>query len=425
MLGGSRGWRLATLTAGLSGLYFAQGLVSGTTETWVGAMAQRGVELEAQAGLLAWAALPWLLKVGWAVGWDLLAPPGSRRREPLLFVLQLGLAAAFVGLGGSTSSGHLPLVFFALNLVASMQDVGTDAYAVDAIPEGRRGLVNACMAAARSVGANVIGAGVLVAWWTADGNEGAGARTATICAVLGLSALVLRASVGDRSHAEHGALPASETPSLPTPAPRLARLRALSALVSTPRARMALVLALLVLAGDGLSSAVSADFLFKRAGWTLEAYVQQLRPLAGACGLLGFALAAVLVDRVASLRALSLGALALGASWALMALAPSLWTRPETIFALAVVEGFAQSLVLVAAYAFLMGVAAPSVRATHFVIYMALLNLPRLAGPLLAPEIFGLGGYAGVWAAAAALELLLFVLAWWGWRRGWSAASHE
>ena len=419
---GSRGLRLAALTAGLSGLYLAQGVVTGATETMVGLLARDGVQLAAQTGLLAWAALPWVLKLGWGLAWDFFAPPRSSRRDLILFGVQLAVAACVYGLGRPDGSGGLPLVFFALNTFASMQDVGTDAYAVDAIPKQRRALVNAFMAAARAVGATVIGASVFLGWFAAHGSSGAANRAALVCAALAFCVVGLRVwPKSDAAGPESGEAPAANSSSAEVPPG--SRWEAMASLVTRRESRFALLLTALIFAGDGLTSAVSFDFLLKAAHWTLEDLVGRLRPVGAISGLVGFALAAALVDRLGHLRGLASGALLLSFGWGTMALASGLWTSPSTVLTLAVVEGLGQSLVVVSAYAFLMGVAVPRVRATHFVVYMTVLNLPRVLGPLAAPSLFEHGGYAGVWFAAASLEIALVVLAGWGWRRGYGRTA--
>jgi MFS family permease len=167
----------------------------------------------------------------------------------------------------------------------------------------------------------------------------------------------------------------------------------------------------LTLLGDGLSGAVASEFLIGAAGWSLEQLANQLGPMQAAAELLGFALAAVLVDRVGPARAIAGGAALLGVTWAVLGLVPALWPVHEVYFGVVVVESLGRAGVLVGAYALCMAGVDAKVRATHFLAYMALINLGPVIGAKLAPKVFALASFPGVWLGAAGLQVALVVVA--------------
>ncbi len=389
------------LSAGLGALYLTQGLVAGVGTLVVAVMAAQGHDLESQTGVLAMGALPWLLKLVWALLWDRLAPPGSKRRWPLLLATQLAVAAGLSAFAGGRWFAAAPWAFFALNLAASWQDVGADAFAIDHTPPARRGRINAVMAGARALGVGWLGASVLYAAWGRWGPEATMLGLAALVAGLGLALLPLRA---------------------PNTAPRAAPVSASwaelpRALVATPHARAALGLCALALLGDALSGAVALDFLQKRAGWSLSALTEQLVPLQVGAELVAYALAAAFVDRIGGLRCVAGASLLLAIGWGSFGFAESLWTEPDAVRALAVLESAARAWLFVGLYAFAMRATSPQLRATHFVVLMSLLNLPRVLGPWLAPELHARSGYAGIWLMAAGCQLVVLVYAAWLVRR--------
>lgn len=376
-------WRLGF---GLSALYLAQGIVHGGQGSLVRLAAARGESLEVQAGMLAYGALPWVLKLVWGIVQDRVLPRNARGHARVLVGLQLAVALALLPLAASSASHHVALLLFGLNLILSWQDVATDAFAVDHIPPTLRGRINGVMGGARAFGVSIIGSVVFMAALPVLGLGGVLYALTAGLALLGLAPLWLARAR------------ASERVATPPNHPRewLAGLRP-----------MVVGICLLTMLGDGLSGAVSAQFLLGPAGWSVEALSNRLVPLATLAELLGFGLAAMLVDRLGPRVALAGGAAALGLTWAGLALAPSLWTVPELFYAVTIVEGLGRAFVLVGVYTLCMAGVGARARATQFLVYMALINLGTVLGTAAAPRVFDVGEFSGVWLVAAGLQLAL------------------
>jgi hypothetical protein len=356
--------------------------------------AQRGAPLEAQAGLLAWGGLPWLLKLVWGLVWDrwVRRPEGgTARRTTGLVALQVGTGATLVAFGALGPSPWLPALFFLLNLVVSLQDVGTDALVVDAVPAERRSLINGAMLSGRALGVGLLGGSWFVAVYVDVGQSGALLRYGS--GLLLLAFVVALTSRGGRS--DSGS--AQGWPSL-------------ASLIETPGRRWCLALAGLTLLGDGLSGAVAADFLQKAGNWQLTELASELVPLQVAAEVLAFALASVVVGKLGPRVSVLIGSTALGLAWVFFSFSEPLWSSHAAVKAMAVWEASARSLLLVGVYTLLMAHTEPQRRATHFVVYMTLLNLPRVLDASIAPWLFGRVGYSGIWALSGCLCLLVSAL---------------
>ena len=377
------------LGVGLCALYLSQGVVAGVGQMLVQIEAQRGAPLEAQTGLLAWGGLPWLLKLLWGLVWDRyvrVEPQARRRRTAALVALQLGAGGCLAAFGALGPSPWLPALFFSLNLVVSLQDVGTDALVVDGVAPTDRSLINGAMLSARALGVGLLGGSWFVAVYIDVGQGGALLRYGTAIAALAiLVALTRQATVS--------------APQASAPWPSL------TTLIATSGRRYALALAGLTLLGDGLSGAVAADFLQKRGGWNLTELASELVPLQVFAEVLAFAAASVLVGRVGARRAVIVGSTALGVAWLAFAFSEGLWASHDLVKGLAVWEASARALLLVGVYTLLMNHTEPERRATHFVVYMTLLNLPRVLDATVAPMLFDKVGYAGIWALSGLLCL--------------------
>ncbi|HET6583412.1 MAG TPA: hypothetical protein VFG69_08190, partial [Nannocystaceae bacterium] len=248
------GSSLYVRAAALGGLYLVQGVVYGFT-AWVllPTLAQRGLALEAQTGLLALAGLPWVLKIGWGPVVDgVLGPRRSPGVIAAIAMVAIAICAAVLatGIDGALGLTTLALAWFTLNLALSLQDVATDALAFDAVAPEERGRVQAVMLLGHHLGYEGVG-GLWFAGVAAAHGLGAPLWVVAIFGlVLAASPLAIPAQrrAGDRE------------PLLPV----------LRALVRERRSRVTLVLAAFVLVGDVVTSALTGEFLTGRLGWRAE-----------------------------------------------------------------------------------------------------------------------------------------------------------
>jgi len=156
-----RSQRIPTLCA----LYFAQGVPWGfMLTTLVNYLSENGLSTEDAGVLTSVIILPWTFKLIWAPLLDTVTYRPMGRRRPWIIVAQLCMALTLLGILAvepymfgsdmniAISYMMLYWMFFIHNVFQSIQDVCTDALAVDILPESERGVTNGLMWGAKIVG---------------------------------------------------------------------------------------------------------------------------------------------------------------------------------------------------------------------------------------------------------------------------------
>ncbi|MEM7123440.1 MAG: MFS transporter [Pseudomonadota bacterium] len=128
-----------------SGLYAAQGMTGSLVQTALPtALRDAGMALD-KLGFLYFLYLPWALKFLWAPAVDRFSVMQLGRRRFWLLLCQSGLIISLIVVGFLPPDPHLYALLAALLIVAllaSTQDIATDALAVEATAENRRSLVS-------------------------------------------------------------------------------------------------------------------------------------------------------------------------------------------------------------------------------------------------------------------------------------------
>ncbi len=369
----------------LGGMYTVQGVVFGFTHgILVPLLASQDVSLDDQAALVALAGLPWILKLPIAIVLDRIRP-GATRVAGVSMLAMAALLLVFSMAGeGVLSLAWLPVGWFGLNLMLAAQDVCADALALDAVAPPDRGRANGIMFGGQALGSAVVGmlalGAVVVRWGVAP----ALAVLATM--LVGGAAWALRAGVSTSVAPVHAGL---------------------GQVLRNPSTWVVGGIASLFMVADVTTSALSGAFFVQRLGWTMER-VQSVLPWAvlGA-QVLGYALAAGLVDRLGQVRSTALGSLALGGTTLGFAAVPWAWPSVGFIVGFTVVQGVAMAVMYVGLHAWLMGKVDPRLRATHFAVFASLVNLPRAWAPGLAPGLLAALGWSGVFVAAGLTQIVL------------------
>ncbi|PRQ09919.1 MFS transporter [Enhygromyxa salina] len=379
----------------LGGLYLTQGIAYGFAGyVLLPNLAAAGVSLEIQAGVLATGSLPWIFKGLWAPILDRLRGQTALDPRRVAMVAQLLVGASLVILAASgdvvAHTKWLVWAWFVHNAMLAIQDATADTLAIDMLPASERGVGNGVMLGSRMLASEVLAPRLL----------GVGVVVASLQAALWLEAAIISALAFVPLLAPWDPQARSEQ----LRAPLLDRLRAAFA----PRGvRVACVIAALVFFADVVTSTTSVNLLIQHLAWQPVEIGARLGPPALMFGLGGYALATVLADRIGHARTAAAGSLLLGLTWVSFGLLERAWHDPITIIALVAVQSMATALLYVGVHAALMDQADPRARATQFVIFMGLLNLPRAYGPAAAPGLLAALGYAGLFIAAGGYQLLI------------------
>ena len=164
----SRAQRMTMLCA----MYLAQGIPWGfMTIALISYLTSRGVG-DAQAGQLTGIVLiPWTFKLIWAPLIDSVTIRSMGRRRPWIIGAELMMALSLLGIlmiGDMTDNLRLlGWMFFLHNVFASLQDVTTDALAVDILPYEEQGRTNGMMWGTKLIGKAIgatLMANIIYAW---------------------------------------------------------------------------------------------------------------------------------------------------------------------------------------------------------------------------------------------------------------------
>ena len=378
-------------------MYLAQGIVYGFGGfILLPTLAAGGVSLETQAGILALAGLPWVLKLLWAPLLDRFGGMASGRARAIAAVAMVGIAVALAGLASADDLIAIPQtvawLWLLLNVSLSLQDVCTDALVLDLVPSVERGMTNGVLLGGHRVGSEGIGGlgpGMLVA------SQGmSSALWAQALLMLALAGLPLLMKRPEGSTAESG----GSNNSLGAAIGELLRSRSTVAIA---------LLAVVVFSAEVVTSTVSATFWTQRLRWSVEDLSGVLAPLVLASNLVAFGLAALTVDRYGHRRSAVVGSILLGCLWAAFGFVPDLWDTRGFMMAFVVIQAVPTAMLYVGLHALFMDATNPTLRASHFAVLMALLNLPRVVVAPLAPGMLESLDYEGLWVASGVFQIVV------------------
>lgn len=375
----------------LGAMYVAQGIVWGFASfVLLPTLAARGVSVEDQTGILALAGVPWVLKLGWGPVLDRFGRAGRGRARWFASAAMVAIATSLAGLAGVTDAtaevSRIATLWLLLNIALSLQDVATDAMALDGLTPKDRGRGNGVMLGGHHLGMEGIGGLGLGAVVAAQGISVALWVQAAILLALAVAPVLM---------------PAPPAPVARAPRPKL---REVIGAITVPSRLAVAALAAVVLFADVLTGALSSEFLVNRLGLSPQWVSSRLPPVLLVASLVGFASAAGLSDRIGHRRTAALGSLALGTVWIAFALGEPMWTHEAFFLGALVLQALATALLYVGVHAVLMDATVPTLRATHFAVLTTLLNLPRVVAPALAPFVLHLVGWAGLFAAAGLVQ---------------------
>ena len=149
----------------LCALYVAQGIPWGfITVTFVTYLAAEGVSAKNLADLLFIGTFPWSLKFLWGPVIDRYQLRAFGKRRPWILLAQSGMILTLI-LFTFVASAETPLLiigamFFIYNIFTSLQDVSTDALAIDVLKTHELEKVNSYMFTSKAVGGIIGGAGL-------------------------------------------------------------------------------------------------------------------------------------------------------------------------------------------------------------------------------------------------------------------------
>lgn len=416
----SRTARFGTVCA----LYFAQGVpwffVATVLVTFL--VDNNSMTDDQKLTLISAGMLPWI------IGKLVLGPVIDRyrfqhmgRRRPWVLIAQLGMVltmAAFLLVDDPADDLQTLALFFLIhNIFAALQDVSSDALAVDTLSDEELPIANGLMFVAKGFGAMfaVLGLSRVL------DDSGFHAALQVQIAVLGVVMLIplfVRERPGDRlfpwsdESRENAVAPESETMTFGE------IITGFRTAVSNNTAKMALLLCTIMWIGGGMGTGMGVidfqwEFLFvDELGWDSQDYLDAKGLPVFMMTMLGFLVGGLLGSKFGSKKTLTY-AVAIGTAmtviWSMMR---SQWTDSGLMLQIWLVWTMVWAIVGANLLAFLMSVTTKEFAGTQFSIYMTLINVGAFAGNALSPQILDLvdGSFPNLFLFGAAFQALVFFL---------------
>ena len=419
--------RLGTLCA----MYFAQGVPwAFITVAFVSVLtAAESITDDQVAALTLAGTLPWMfgkLVLGPLI--DRVRFPAFGLRRPWIIIAQLGMIitmAIFLTIDDPLAPGNLEaglptiMLFFLIhNVFATLQDVSSDALAVDLVPKEDLARTNALMFASKIFGAAF--AAIVLGNILADSGFHAALRMMLpVLAVIMLVPIFLRERPGDRRFPWNAAEGEASTSVESDTMSFSDIVSGLRSALSGGAPAWALMFAVMIWIGGGMGSAmglidIQFSFLFiDEIGLTDK----EFRALKG--GLILFTtlfgmLAGGELGRRFGITTVLWWGIIIGASvTVLWSLIRGQWGDAGVMTLIWIVWTFVWGIVANNVIALLMSLTAGDLGGTQFSLYMTLINIGAITGTLLSPSILeALGGnYPNLFLIGAGLQLaVLFPL---------------
>ncbi|HEX3134846.1 MAG TPA: MFS transporter [Planctomycetota bacterium] len=346
---------------------------------------------------VAWARLPWALKLLWGPIIDRYVGGVQGRRRPFILAGQALLGAFVLALAVVPKEvewlGVLATLVFLANAAATVQNVALNGLCVDLVVQNQLGRTNAVIWATKSIGV-AIGGGALYAATAYLPWSVLLVAVALVIWALTIIPLLVR----ERAQGE-----------LPDHGMRRLELGELKRTFTVPWVWLALLAAVLLPLGYGLLATPYQFLLRNELHWSKETIgflTGVLDPLVGVAGSLtgGF-----LTDRFGARRILTSASLGMALTMGTLALCPDCWQSQGFMFSWYGVHFIVQYLFGAGMLAFFMSLANPAIGATHIGIYFALNNLCYTVCDWGGGKLLSEVGYVSTFSVCALVQVVVLV----------------
>lgn len=366
--------------------------------------------------------------IPWIVGKLVLGPvidryrfPRMGQRRPWVLISQLGMMltmAAFLLVDDPASDLEtLGMFFLTHNIFAALQDVSSDALAVDTLSDEELPLANGLMFVAKGFGAMfaVLGLSRVL---NDSGFHAALQVQIVVLAAIMLIPLFVRERPGDQMFPWSEASPEASSADDGDIMTFGEIVTAFRSAVSGSTAKMALVLCTIMWIGGGMGTGMGVidfqwEFLFvDELNWDAQDFLDAKGLPVFLMTMLGFLVGGLLGSKFGSKKTLTV-AVAVGT---LMTVAWSMlrgqWTDSGMMLQIWLAWTLVWAVVGANLLAFLMSVTSKEVAGTQFSIYMTLINVGAFAGNALSPVLLDVAGgsFPNLFLFGAAFQALVFLV---------------
>lgn len=408
--------RLVTFSA----LYLVQGIPTGfITITLAALLAEQGYSAGAVAALMTINYIPWGIKVLYGPWLDRHTHSDMGRRRPWILGAQTGMLVSLgvlLAVPGVRSVGLVPiaLIIFVYNLFGALQDVATDALAVDLLTPDERGFVSGAMWSSKIGGIAIGGAGMSMVLSQYGWRPAIAVQLVLLLIAVGFPLLVR-----ERADEQYWAFPFqnSSVPADPAgPSSQRSVRDIVGQLVDTFRQPVASILALLALLAavpTRMMVTYGPVFTVQQLGWTDTGYSQFAGGPALLAGAAGAVLGGWLADRLGRRRMVAAAAVGIIATFLAFAGTRPWWSISGVVIIFLLAGMFLDMTLRISLQAIYMTATQDAVAATEFTIYMTLGNMCNVVGSALITPLDALFEARSIFLSAAVLGVVPLVLLYW------------
>ena len=402
----------------LSALYVAQGVPWGfITVTMVTFLAAEGADAGDLAYLLTLGTLPWSFKFLWGPIIDRFQMPNLGRRRPWILIAQTGMVALLVTMllvpNLTDNISLLGALFFVYNVFTALQDVSTDALAVDVLQSHEFERVNSYMFTAKSLGGIIGGAGLGTIIGIV-GIRGAFLIQIPILIVIMMVPLFMRERPGEKRFPwdKNDAVEMADKSDEWDEGVRgfAVILGNIKTAFSVRSAQLGIAVSLMISLAFILIPILPLLFL-QELGWSQEEFNATKGGIILVVTMLGAMAGGELGRRFGGKSMLMYAALSASLTTLAWGTFDNMWSEGWFMMLVWLVHTFLWSIVSICAYSLMMRVTWAEVGGTQFTGYMAMMNLSAIIGYQLAPIFAERYNYQTIFYIAAVLETFVVLAA--------------
>ncbi|MDB4758356.1 MFS transporter [Candidatus Poseidoniaceae archaeon] len=398
----------------LSALYVAQGVPWGfITVTMVTFLAAEGADAGDLAFLLTLGTLPWSFKFLWGPIIDRFQIPALGRRRPWILIAQTGMVALLVTMlmvpDLTNNISLLGALFFVYNVFTALQDVSTDALAVDVLQSHEFERVNSYMFTAKSLGGIIGGAGLGTIIGVV-GIRGAFLIQIPILVAIMMVPLFMRERPGEKRFPWDEGDAVGKVDDAEEVRDFSVILGNIRTAFSVRSAQLGIVVSLVISLAFILIPILPLLFL-QELGWTQEEFNATKGGIILVVTMLGAMAGGELGRRFGGKSMLMFAALCASLTTLTWGMLDSMWSEGWFMMLVWIIHTFLWAIVSICAYSLMMRVTWAEVGGTQFTGYMAMMNLSAIIGYQLAPIFAAQYDYQTIFYIAAVLETFVIFAA--------------
>ncbi|CAI8283980.1 MAG: hypothetical protein CMA41_06330 [Euryarchaeota archaeon] len=403
-------YRARVLT--LCALYVAQGIPWGfITVTFVTYLAVEGVSAGQLAFLLTLGTLPWSVKFLWGPIIDRYQFPEMGKRRPWILIAQSGMIVILSSMllipNMSSNVNLVGIMFLVYNIFTALQDVSTDALAVDVLKPHEFEKVNSYMFTSKAVGGIIGGAGLgtIIGF---VGIKGAIVLQIPILVVIMLVPLFMTERPGEKLYPWSESVGEGKTENAIEKKNFKEIFENIKIAFSFRSAQLGILLSLIISLSYFLIPVLPLLFV-RELGWTEEQFNATKGGIILIVTMLGYMAGGQLGKQFGGKAIIIYSAFTTALITAFWGMNENLWSNGFFMMVIWSLQTFVWAMVSINIYSLMMRITWTEVGGTQFTGYMAMMNLSAIIGYQLTAPLVAMFDYSTLFYIAALLETVVIL----------------